>query len=174
MYKIFKAGGKDYKLEYTLQTTLYEECSEKLMVFLASISAGDAEDENKEEKTYEEIIQKRLATIKQSVSGLAKIPQTALTLLYAGLLEHHGTGKNGDGTVRSKDDALEIASQFIEEHKEDGTGNFYDILTICLEQMGDDNFFKKAGLESVLGQIATPTTASPNREQRRAAAKQKA
>lgn len=127
-------GGKEYHIEFTIEASLYNECTEKVAGLFASI--GEAADK---------------AQIKGIVSSLADIPQTTLTMLYAGLLEHHG--EDGDGTILSKKDAKKLIVQYLKEHKDDDTGSFYGIMEILIDQMGKDGFFEMTGLNKVLAQI---------------------
>ena len=82
MYKILTIGGEDYKLEYTIEAALYSDCVAKLSKFLTNM--GQAENEKDIEKLLD---------------GVSNIPQTALTIFYAGLMEAHGTHADGDGRV---------------------------------------------------------------------------
>lgn len=72
MYKLLKIGNKEYKLEYSIEASLYDECVKSVMNTLLATSGGV-------DKTPEEMI-----------SGMANIPNTALTVFYAGLLQYHG------------------------------------------------------------------------------------
>ena len=74
MYKLLKIGGEDYKLEYTIEASLYADCVSSLTGLMTDIEmAGTSND------------------IKKVLSGISNIPNTALTLFYAGLMEAHGT-----------------------------------------------------------------------------------
>ena len=107
--------------------------------------------------------------MKMMLKSISNIPQTALSMFYAGLLEHHGTGRDADKSIKSKDDALELIKQYFAENPDDENANFYGVLTQVLSQMGDDGFFKLIGLETMFKQAAT--SPKPNRAQRRASAK---
>ena len=128
--KILEIDGKDYKLEYTIEASLYEDCTERVTTLMFDVS--DAEGEN---------------GIKNVISAMTNIPQTSLTMFYAGLLEHHG--ECGDRTVLSKNDAKTLLRKYFDEHKEDETGNFYGMMELLLTQMGEDGFFKQIGLEQM-------------------------
>jgi hypothetical protein len=125
--KIINIGNKDYKFEFTIEASLYNECTEKITNLLFSIE----ESQSKED-------------IKQLLSGLSDIPQTTLTMFYAGLLEHHG--EEGDGTILTKKDAKALIKQYIDEHKEDDKGNFYEIMNEMIAIMEEDGFFNQIGL----------------------------
>lgn len=175
MYKTLTIGGKDYHLEYTLEASLCSDCIDRLIEFLGGVSgsaylADDALAELDPDS--------RKKVIKESVQGIkneiSKLPKTAILMLYAGLQEYHGM--DGDGTVSSMHDAKKIAKQYIQEHSEDGTGNFYDLFTICLNQMAEDDFFVRTGLNKIMSQAMNTEESSepkPNRAQRRATAKVK-
>jgi hypothetical protein len=152
MYKVLQIGGKDYKLEYSIEASLYADCTASLTGLMTEIQiAGDSKD------------------IKRIVSELSNIPQTTLTIFYAGLMEHHGVHPDGDGSVPDIQTAKHLIAQYLKEHSEDDTGNFFGIMQMCIEQMGEDGFFKLTGLEGMMNQFSQ--TAKPNRATRRAEAK---
>lgn len=152
MFKTITINSKEYHLEYTVEAALYGDATQKLMNFLIQTTVGVNTDDP-------------TAVIRENLRTMADVPQTALTLFYAGLLEHHGPF--GDGTIKTIADAKRLVRDYFEEHAEDGTDNFMDLLTICLDQMGNDGFFKRVGLEKMFQAAEEPV----NREQRRAAAK---
>lgn len=126
MYQIIKIGGKDYKFEYSFEASMYSECVQAVMKIMTQMT--NAED-------FEALI-----------TGMGDLPKTALTCFYAGLLEHHGI--EGDNAVPDIHTAKLLAKQWILEKGEDG--NFYELLTLCIDQMGEDGFFKLVGLETIL------------------------
>ena len=68
MYKVLQIGGKDYKLEYSIEASLYADCTASLTGLMAEIQiAGDSKD------------------IKRIVSELSNIPQTTLTIFMPAL-----------------------------------------------------------------------------------------
>lgn len=148
MYKSLMIGGKDYKLEYSIEASLYADCTASLTGLMTEIQiAGENKD------------------IKKVISEISNIPQTALTMFYAGLMEHHGSHPDGDGAVPDIQTAKCLIAQYLKEHSEDDTGNFYGIMQMCIEQMGEDGFFKLTGLEGMMSQFSQAT--KPNRETRR-------
>lgn len=166
MYKIVTIGGKDYKLEFTIEASLYGECTEKLINFMGK-TMGAAEEKSITDGLSEQgKAEVRRQLLSNSISGISNMPDTGLTLFYAGLMEHHG--EDGDRTVLSKQHAKKLLKQYFAEHAGDGTDNFYDLVAMLMEQMGEDGFFQRTGLEKMLGQSAAETG---NRQQRRAAAK---
>lgn len=150
MYKIMEIGGVEYRLEYTMEAALYSECVETLVDFVGKTVAAQNLSEltsGLEEEKQRQVME---MAIKQSISSLTELPQTAITVFYAGLLEHHGV--EGDGTVLNKKDAKALVKQYFAEHAEDGTDNFFDLINICMEQINEDGFFKRIGLEKMLSQ----------------------
>lgn len=141
MYKVLKIGDKDYRLEYSIEASLYADCVENVSSVLGSAFLTDDKELSKKER------------IKEMFSGIANIPKTALTVFYAGLMEAHGN--EGDGTVPDISTAKELVRQYIIEHADDDTGNFLGILNMCFEQMGEDGFFKLIGLESAMAPAPT-------------------
>lgn len=150
--KTIKIGEKEYKFEFTIEASLFNECTEKLTTFMANI--GEAQDK---------------AELKQMITSISDIPQTALTMFYAGLLEHHG--EDGDGTVLTKKDAKRLIKQYFAENKDTGNDDFYSVLTLMIECMGDDGFFKRVGLEKMFA--AAEQTASENPQKTKAKATKK-
>lgn len=129
-----KIGEKDYKIEYTIEATLCDECVEKITDLMCkSVAAEDT------------------TVIKAIVNSISSIPSTALSMFYAGLLEHHG--ENGDNTVTSKKKAKELLKQYMEENKDNDEGNFYSLITILINEMAENDFFKLIGLEKMITNI---------------------
>lgn len=128
MYKIININKKDYKLEYSLEASLYPESTEKLLEFI-SLDAGNDKNE-----------------IKSIIKGVSNVPQTTLHMFYAGLLEHHGTGSDGDGTVTSIEDAKTLLKQYISENKT----SFYTVMEMIIEQMDEDGFLDLIGLNDMI------------------------
>lgn len=152
MYKILRISGKDYKLEYSIEASLYADCTASLTGLMTEIQIA-GEDKN----------------VKKVVSEISNIPQTTLTIFYAGLMEHHGAHPDGDGSVPDIQTAKYLIAQYLKEHSDDETGNFFGIMQMCIEQMGEDGFFKLTGLEGMMNQFSQ--TAKPNRAARRAESK---
>lgn len=140
MFKVLTIGGKDYKFEYSIEASLYKDCAEKVtgVIFGTAMSAND---------------------VQKMISQMADIPSIALTLFYAGLLEYHGA--EGDGSVNNISDAKKLLRQYFAEHKEDGTGNFYGILNMCIDQMIEDNFFEQIGLGNMTEEVEAPKAKTP-------------
>lgn len=130
MYRLIKIGNEEYKLEYSVEASLYCECIENVTNLMFSASTTD--------------------DLKEMIKGISNLPSTTLTLFYAGLMEHHGTHKSGDGKVASIDDAKDLAVQYFKEHKEDGAGNWFELMNLCMEQVGEDSFFDLIGITQMM------------------------
>lgn len=128
--KVINIDGKNYTFEFTIEASLYNECTEKVVTLMSSME--DAKDKE---------------STKELISSMSNIPQTALTMFYAGLLEHHG--EDGDGMIASKKDAKTLIKKYFEEHKDDETGNFYGVMSLMIEVMEDDDFFSQIGLNQL-------------------------
>ena len=127
--KVIKIGNKEYKFEFTIEASLYGECTEALTAFLINVGTAGG-------------------NLKEVLKSISDIPQTALTLFYAGLLEHHG--EDGDGTVTTKKDAKRLIEQYFEDKKDTDEADFYSIMALMISVMEEDGFFKRTGLEKIL------------------------
>lgn len=122
-------GNKEYKIEFTIEASLCNECTEQVTNLMMSVADASEKQE-----------------IKSVVKSMVNIPNTALTMLYAGLLEHHGD------EIATIEDAKCLIKEYFAEHKEDGKGNFYALMELLMEQMGNDGFFRQIGLEQMAEQ----------------------
>lgn len=114
-------NNKTYKLEFSIEASLCDECVEKVIDLIAGF--GNAENSS-------------IADISKTISNL---PKQTLTMFYASLLENHGN------EIKSTDDAKTILKTYIK----DNNSSFYDVLTMLIECMSDDGFFKQIGLEQM-------------------------
>lgn len=129
--KILNIGGSDYTFEFSIEASLYNECTEKVTSLMVGIGAAQNGDD-----------------IREMISSISNVPQVAMTLFYAGLLEHHGVA--GDGSIKSMADAKSLAKKYLSEHKDDEKGNFYALMNEMMECMGDDGFFELTGLSQMM------------------------
>ena len=119
-------GGKDYTFEFTMEASLNEDCVTRVSEFMyLTFEAQDSEDLKK--------------VVADTLSSTAN---TALSLFYAGLLEHHG------GEIKSKEDAKNLIKVYFSENEENA--DWYSILEMMLETMMDDGFFKLIGLDKMV------------------------
>ena len=141
-----KIGSKTYKVEYSVEAALYGNCTEKVATFFASGASANGKD-----------------AIKSVISTIADLPQLALEMFYAGLMEHHG--ESGDRTVLSVDDAKALLAKLIKENKGEELGNFYGVVGVLMGQMGDDGFFDMIGLTQITESIGQTTKKAPKAPQ---------
>ena len=118
-------------MEFSVEASLYSDCVQKITNIMVDVYSG-RED----------------ADIKQILAGFSDIPSTAVTCFFAGLLEHHGA--EADGRVPNFKTAKSLAVKLIRDD-ESGINNWYDLFTLCVEQMGEDGFFDLIGLGEMLG-----------------------
>lgn len=135
-------GGQEYTIEFSLEATLYNECTEKVMDMITSASVAGAKIDNKEINAEE----KTETALKTIVTSAADIPNRALILFYAGLLEHHGT-ESGDGSIKSKKDAKKLMKEYIDEHE---GMNLYDVMSEMMEEIMNDHFFEQIGVDKMM------------------------
>ena len=144
-------GGKEYTFEFSIEATLYNDVTESVMnAFIASGMAQNyASDGNV------------TSAMKSITSGMADVPQRAITMFYAGLLEHHG--KNGDKTVTSINDAKRLIATYMKENHL----SMYEVMGEMTEQMAEDNFFEMIGLDKMMEVMNNQTEQKPKRGRRK-------
>lgn len=126
--KTLNIGNKEYKFEYSIEASLYNDCTTKTVDLMTGVMLS-ANEEN----------------LKELIRSLSDVPNTTLTMFYAGLLENHSD------EIQSIDDAKALIKTLMRENKEDeDLSNFYGIMQILMECMSDDGFFKQIGLEQML------------------------
>lgn len=123
--KLITIGGKEYKFEFSIEASLYNECTEKV----AGLFINLEEAEN----------------TRQVVTSISDVPHTALIMFYAGLLEYHSD------EIKSIDDAKALIKVYFKEDKEQ---NFYSVLNQMVDCMSDDGFFKQIGLTQMIEAMA--------------------
>lgn len=121
--KIINIGGKDYTFEFSIEASLYSDCTESVMEFMFDV--GNAQTEQDTKKLLE---------------TMTNIPHTAMTLFYAGLKEHHSMEVPNEL----------VAKQLVKTHIKENNANFYSIIKDMLECMGDDGFFNLIGLTEMM------------------------
>lgn len=139
--KVITIGGNDYTFEFSIEASLYSECTEKVTGLMAEAGFSQSEDETKTKEENEK------NSIKNMLATMSDIPTVAMTMFYAGLIEHHGA--LGDGRVKNIKDAKALVKTYLAEHKDDDKGNFYAIMQEMMECMADDDFFKLIGLDKM-------------------------
>lgn len=139
MYKQINIAGEEFKLEYKFEASLHSECVESVIKLMGGLSTGDG------------------SSVANIAHHIGNLPITAMHVFYAGLLEHHG--QEGDRRVTTLKDAKILMVKYFKEHADDESGNFYGLLDICMDQMGEDGFFKLIGLESLTQSEQKPAKA---------------
>jgi len=137
-------GKEEYTIEFSLEATLYNECTEKIMDMITSAEIVQAEIESDDIDVKE----KTEKAVKTVISGMADIPQRALVLFYAGLLEHHGA--EGDGSVKSKSAAKKLMLDYMKENE---GMTLYDIMNEMMEEIVNDHFFDLIGVEKMVKNV---------------------
>lgn len=129
--RTLRIGNEEYTIKFSIEASLYSECAEKI----TSIMFGMAGAGSKEGK-------------KEFISSLSNIPQTALHMFHAGLLENHNVALS---------DSKKLIAQYIKEHKEDETGSFYGVMEMLIDDMADDGFFELIGLGKIFAKTENQT-----------------
>lgn len=124
---------KEYTFEFSIEASLYDDCTKSVMdIFVKGGMMQGAAETNDVEGALDNLL-----------DMIVNIPQKALTLFYAGLLEHHGP--EGDGSIQSKSDAKKVLTAYIKEENK----SFRDIFSEMMEQMAEDSFFDLIGLDKM-------------------------
>lgn len=109
---------KEYILEYTFEAVASEDCIQKTLDMFS-------------------ILENNEIAIGEKMSTL---PNTVISLFYAGLLENHAD------EVKDERVARQLLKEYMKENKDDENATFYGVLMQIVEQMGIDGFFKQIGL----------------------------
>ena len=149
-------GGKEYSIEFSIEASLYGECVTKIFDMFMGIAAVRGQADALEKANTNDVDSLK-DLMKGAVMSMTDIPQTALTLFYAGLLEHHGT-EEGDGSVASLQDAKHLIKEYMFENS---GANWYDLMNLMVEQIGADNFFERIGLDKMLKQTEEKSENNP-------------
>ena len=147
--------GKEYTFEFTIEATLYDECTIKAMESFVDAGAAQADATENDVK----------GALMRMIESMAGVPQRALTFFYAGLLEHHGS--NGDGSVPSKNAAKSLVVKYMKESEK----NWYDVLQEMTELMVEDSFFDQIGLNNMMEKMQTATEKEEKKPRKRTTAK---
>ena len=127
--KRLKIGNKEYKIEFTIEASLYNECTTRTLNIMQAMSLVDDANEN----------------VAELIERMADVPMTALTLFYAGLLEYHSH------EVQSIDDAKALFKELVksgayDEETDTDLTTWYGLLNYLIFIMDEDGFFKQIGL----------------------------
>ena len=122
---IMTIGNKDYKLEYSIEASLSDECISKVTGLMYQVYKAQTDMDIKELLT----------------TGIVDVPQSALAIFYAGLLENHSD------EIKSKAQAKELIKVWFKENKD---ASWFKLMQDMIDAMGDDGFFKIIGLEDFL------------------------
>lgn len=132
-------GGKEYTLTFNIMASLYSECTEMIMnEFMAYGKTLGAAEMNDVDGALDKL-----------VKSISNTTEETVTLFYASLLEYHGT-RRGDGTIKAKDDAVDLLYAYFDENK---GKTLYDVYSELMELIAEDNFFEKTGLNQRLSQM---------------------
>lgn len=152
MYKIITIGGKEYKVEYTIEASLYKDFVEELSNYVLDFSSLVAKYDimGKGAKTNEDLYKMSEDAVKSMfVSQTTQIPRLTMDGFYAGLMEHQNIGK---------DEAKELYKAYMKEYNKTPA----QVLGEIMEKVQEDNFFQMIGLD--LTKMKTPTQMKAKKE----------
>ena len=133
--KTINVNSKQYVLEFTFEAAMHEACVENVIGLIDGMAIAQANND-----------------VNGYVSGIAKAPKTVINMMYAGLLEHHGN------EIKTVKDASNLIKEYFAEHKDDESGNFISLMSLLIECMDEDGFFKMIGLEEIMKADQTEET----------------
>ena len=76
-------NGKEYTFRFSIEASLYNECTEATMNMILSFGEAQGEVEGVDIKA-DDAKEQFVSAMRKTFSSVANIPQTALTLFYAG------------------------------------------------------------------------------------------
>lgn len=134
----FLVEGKEFTLEYTFEAAENQKCVDAMTDIFGGAMM------TKIDETKSEALQMR-----DFLMTISDLPRMAMDMFYAGLLENHG--EDGDGTITSRLDAKRLYKKFCKENPDDAmASSYYGLITVISNQMEEDGFFKRTGLEDIL------------------------
>lgn len=131
--KKITVNKKEYTLTFSIEASLYNECTISVMDMFMKGGMIEGSAENND---VNDVMENLMVTI-------ADIPRKALTLFYASLLEFHGI--EGDKSIKSIHDAKMLLADYITENKK----SFRDVFGEMMNLMADDSFFDLIGLNQI-------------------------
>ena len=117
-------GNNEYIIEFSIEASLHKECIDTVTGLMTNVAMA-----------------KSKADIRALISAMSNVPQTALHMLHAGLLEHQ------PGLTIEK--TKSILKEYMVERKGKEDGNYYSLMELLLEDMENDDFFEMIGLDKM-------------------------
>nr|DAE46126.1 MAG TPA: hypothetical protein [Caudoviricetes sp.] len=139
-------NNKEYAIEYTFEAAHNKKCVDVCWNQFtgAGMMKNTALNELEDSDTAN-----RVMTLDNLIGFMSDIPETVITLLYAGLLEHHGPDSDDPIIVTGKD-ARKLYKQFCKENPDNLLASDMEMFNAIKVQMEEDGFFKRIGLESFM------------------------
>jgi len=137
MYKIITIAGHEYKIEYSIEASMYNDFVEKISDYVINFSTMIAKNNVKGEgvKSQNDLINLSTDAIKEMLKVQAtSTPKLALYGFRAGLMEHQDI---------SLEDSKSLYKQYLTEYHKTAT----DVLAEVMEKVQEDNFFAMIGLD---------------------------
>ena len=124
--KAIKINGKEYKIEYSIEASLYSKCMENIMDSLIGVGVFQS-------KAQLEDVEGMINELKKTVSN---VPAKVLVLFHAGLLENHDL---------SEKESKELLKAYLKESKKSYSEVLGELMTI----VNEDNFFELIGVDKM-------------------------
>lgn len=124
--KAIKINGKEYKIEYSIEASLYSKCMENIMDSLIGVGVFQGKAQLKD-------VEGMINELKKTVSN---VPAKVLVLFHAGLLENHDL---------SEKESKELLKAYLKESKKSYSEVLGELMTI----VNEDNFFELIGVDKM-------------------------
>lgn len=160
-------NGKEYTFKFSIEASLYNECTEAAMNLFLAMGEAYSEATSADQDDPDSVKKQGFIAMRKTLMSAANVPKNALTLFYAGLMETHGT--SGDNSVRSITDAKKVLADYLRENDK----NFYDVMNLMFECMGEDHFFDLTGISEVLNKMGLAEENLDGEEKKKSVKKRK-
>ena len=139
-------NNKEYVIEYTFEAAHNKKCVDVCWNQFtgAGMMKNTALNELEDSDTANKVM-----TLDNLIGFMSDIPETVITLLYSGLLEHHGPDSDDPIIITGKD-ARKLYKQFCKENPDNLLVSDMEMFNAIKGQMEEDGFFKRIGLESFM------------------------
>lgn len=151
-----KVGEKNYEIEFTFEAAESEIVNKVYDFFTGAYLMKNAEEIKDDTGKQVDCTLKEFSTI----------PKMAIEFLYMGLLEHHGKFGDIDQSVTEIADAKAIYKQFAKENPDDKISSHYELFIALRNQMEEDHFFKRVGVEQFMTDFAKAATETEKEAQK--------
>lgn len=147
-----KVNGKEYIVEFGFRATQCKELN-SVFDFITGKTMLNSLAKVKESDTKE---QKQMAAISASIETMAEANIYIMDFLFMGLVKYHGLRGKITQDILTKEDAIDLYEDFIEENPEHELANTLGLLEALKSKMESDGFFKLTGADKMMEAMTEP------------------